>query len=567
MKKRYPIGVDNFKEIIDEDLYFVDKTMFIKEIIDDGSKVILIARPRRFGKTLNMSMLKYYFQDDAYMIYDKTDKNLFEKFEIWKQDDFYKKEYKKYAVINLTFKDIKMSTWEKSYKLIQKTITEEYMKHDYILDSDKVKPSEKQAFEEICYGKGDESDYVKSLKALSSALYKHYDTKVIILIDEYDTLLNEAYINGYYKEAIEFIRVFLNAGLKNNEYLHKAVLTGIFRVAKESIFSDMNNLNVCTILNDDYREQFGFTQDEVKEMLTYYEIDETMANMSAWYNGYLFGKKEMTTIYNPWSIMLYIKNKSLGPYWINTSGNAIIKQIAVNAGESIQNSIQDLLNGGVVENIKIDENIIYNEIMNKDNNIWSFLLMSGYLKVIDKEWREDGIYYTLCPPNKEIFYFYRNMIESWLSETVRGGSVEKLLKALITGDIETFEDIFSNTVMQTVSVYDTGQDTSENFYHAFVLGILVNLDKDYEIKSNRESGIGRYDVMIIPKATHKKGIVIEFKRASKKESLEEALDRAKKQLAQKKYETELIQRGIEQSIRLAIAFKGKEVMMEMEEIK
>lgn len=564
MKKKYPIGVDDFKKIIDENMYFVDKTMLIKEVIDDGAEASLIARPRRFGKTLNISMLKYYFEktkeDNSY---------LFKNFKISKQGEYYINEQGKYPVIHLTFKDVKMNTWENSYNNICDLIATEFMRHSYLLKNESLELKDKRIFQDILNLKGNETTYAKSLELLARNLYKYHNQKVIILIDEYDTLLNEAYIKGYYEDAISFMKVFLNSGLKNNIYLHKGILTGIFRVAKESIFSDMNNLNVSTMLSDDYRDYFGFVESEVKDMLDYYEIDEKMDNIADWYNGYIFGKKDKTLVYNPWSIMMYVKKGFLEPYWINTSGNEIIKKIAVNSSKNIQNKIQDIINGRNVENIKINENIIYNEILKSEESIWSFLLMSGYLKVVKMDIEEDGKYCSMNPPNKEIYYFYRNIIESWFSEAVSGGGAKEMLKALLTGDIETFEYIFGTTVLHTVSVFDTGDDTSENFYHAFVLGMLVYLDKEYEIKSNRESGLGRYDVMIIPKDKHKKGIVIEFKKANNRrnESIDTALKRAKDQLAEKKYEIELIERGIKDIMRLAIAFKGKEVKMEAEKLE
>lgn len=554
--KRQPIGVDDFKKIIDNNLYFVDKSLFIKEIIDDSSEVVLIARPRRFGKTLNMSLLRYYFENT-----EEDMSYLFKEYKIWQQGEAYINEQGKYPVITLTFKNVKMSNWDINLDLIKNTISSEFIRHSYILESNAIKGKDKETFEKIYNGKAETGDYINSLELLSKALYNYHKQKPYILLDEYDTLLNEAYINGHWLEAIEFMKAFMNSGFKNNIYLKKGILTGIFRVAKESIFSDMNNLNVSTILSDSYSEYFGFTHEEVEEALKYYKIEESMDKVAQWYDGYLFGKRNQTVIYNPWSIIMYINKGHLEPYWINTSGNAIIRKLATEGYSNIQLSIKDIIEGGTIENVKIDENVIYSQIDKSDKSIWSFMLMSGYLKPIKLDLKEDGVYCTLKVPNKEVHYFFRNMMQDWFDETIKGGSVEQMLKALLLGDISNFYKIFATTVERTFSFYDVGEDRSESFYHAFVLGMLVYIDKDYEIRSNRESGFGRYDVMIIPKDKSKKGIIIEFKKVDKfeEENFETALEAALKQIEEKRYDSELKALGINDIVKLGVAFKGKEV--------
>ncbi|MDQ2087835.1 AAA family ATPase [Herbivorax sp. ANBcel31] len=556
--KRQPVGVDDFKKIIEEDLYFVDKTLFIKEIIDDGSEIILIARPRRFGKTLNMSLLEYYFEkseeDNSYMFKD---------YKIWAQGDKYREEQGKYPVITLTFKNVKTSKWDINFELIKDVIQVEFNRHVYLMDSKEVTLSDRQNFEKIIYGKASYNNYVNSIAVLSRMLYMHHKQLPYVLVDEYDTVLNEAYIHGHWQEAIEFIKAFMNSTFKNNKNLHKGVLTGIFRVAKESIFSDMNNLNVCTILSDNYSEYFGFTQSEIDEVLNYYGIEEK-EQVKDWYIGYLFGKKKQRVIYNPWSIIMYIHKGILEPYWINTSGNAIIKELATTGDKSIQLDIQNIIEGGTVDNVKIDENIIYSEIKKSEESIWSFMLMSGYLKPSKLYLKEEGVYCDLKAPNKEVFHFFRNILRSWLSETIKGGSVDEMLKALLSGDVDTFYEIFARTVINVLSYNDVGEDRAESFYHAFVLGLLVNIDKEYDVKSNRESGYGRYDVIIIPKDKSKKGIIIEFKKASnlRGETIEQALKSALKQIEDKKYDEELKGFGINDIIKIGIAFKGKEVRVD-----
>jgi hypothetical protein len=467
----------------------------------------------------------------------------------------------KYPVITLTFKNVKMSNWDINLDLIKNAISSEFIRHSYILESNAIKGKDKETFEKIYYGKAETGDYINSLELLSKALFDYHKQKPYILLDEYDTFLNEAYIHGHWIEAIEFMKVFMNSGFKNNLYLKKGILTGIFRVAKESIFSDMNNLNVSTILSDSYSEYFGFTHEEVEEILRYYKIEESMDKVAQWYDGYLFGKSNQLVIYNPWSIIMYINKGHLEPYWINTSGNAIIRKLATEGDSNIQLSIKDIIEGGTIDNVKIDENIIYSQIDKSDKSIWSFMLMSGYLKPIKLDLKEDGVYCTLKVPNKEVYYFFRNMMQDWFDETIKGGSVEQMLKALLLGDVSDFYKIFATTVERTFSFYDVGEDKSESFYHAFVLGMLVYIDKDYEIRSNRESGFGRYDVMIIPKDKSKRGIIIEFKKVDKfeEETFETALKAALKQIEEKRYDSELKALGINNIVKLGIAFKGKEV--------
>jgi len=554
--KRQPIGIDDFKKIIENDLYFVDKSLLIKEVIDDSSEVVLIARPRRFGKTLNMSMLRHYFE--------KTEEDtsyLFKEYKIWQQGDEYTNEQGKYPVITLTFKNVKMSDWNINLALIKSAISSEFIRHSYILKSNAIEGKDKETFEKIYNGKAETEDYINSIELLSKALYNYHNQKPYILLDEYDTFLNEAYIHGHWVEAIEFMKAFMNSGFKNNLYLQKGILTGIFRVAKESIFSDMNNLNVSTILSDSYSEYFGFTHEEVEEVLKYYKTEESIDKVAEWYNGYLFGKKSQKVIYNPWTIIMYINKGHLEPYWINTSGNAIIRKLATEGDSNIQLSIKDIIEGGTIDNVKIDENIIYSQIEKSDKSIWSFMLMSGYLKPVKLDLKEDGVYCVLKVPNKEVYYFFRNMMQDWFDETIKGGSVEQMLGSLLSGDIDTFYEIFAHTVMNVFSYNDLMEDRSESFYHAFVLGMLVYIDKEYDIKSNRESGFGRYDVIIIPKNKIKKGIIIEFKKASrlKNETIDQALEMALKQIQEKKYDCELKALGINDIVKVGIAFKGKDV--------
>jgi hypothetical protein len=531
--------------------------MLIKEIIDDASEVVLITRPRRFGKTLNMSLLKYYFEKTD------TDKSyLFNSFNIWNQGEKYKNEFSKYPVINLTLKNAKYNNWKDNYENLTIIISNEFQNHKYLLNSDKLDDFEKEKYNLIRTLKASKSLYGSSLEFLSFVLSKHYGKKVVILLDEYDTLLNESYIHGFYDEAIDFIKSFLNAGFKNNNYLHKGIITGIFRVAKESIFSDMNNLNVCTMLDNDYREYFGFTKDEVKNTLNYFKLDKFTDKVTEWYNGYIFGKTKFSLIYNPWSMIMFLKKKNLEPYWINTSGNAIVKRLILQGDKEVKEDIKKIIQNKSLKNISVDENIVYSTIESSKKSIWSFLLFSGYLKAVKTEIIEGkGTICTLKATNMEVLYLFRTIIEDWMAETISGGHVEMLLNALLTGDSDTLHELLYRTIFEIASYNDVGINNSENFYHAFVLGLLVQLEDEYEVLSNRESGIGRYDVMLIPKNINNNGIIIEFKsvRLSKNESLDELLDQALKQIVDKKYDTELKRKGVKNIIKWAIAFKGKEV--------
>ncbi|SHH48924.1 AAA family ATPase [Tepidibacter thalassicus] len=550
--KKVPIGVSDFKELITENYYYVDKSLFVKEIIDDGAKVILLPRPRRFGKTLNMSMLKYFFEKN-----DEDNKCLFKNLKVNKYKDIMDMQGK-YPVIYLTFKDVKDGNFQKCYEKMKEIISIEYYKHKYLLDNH-LKGIEETYFKKILSMEASQGQYETSLKNLSKFLSEYYNQKTIVLIDEYDTPIQSGYLSGYYKEIIEFMRNFLSGVLKDNEYLQKGVLTGILRVAKESIFSGLNNLEVCTILNNHYSDKFGFLEGEVEEILKYYNIEFEMDEVRKWYNGYMFGEN---VIYNPWSILNYVKNHEKGfrPYWVNTSSNDLVKIVLTKAGETVKKELEDLIKGKTIVK-QMNEDIVMNDIENGSENVWSFLLFSGYLKVINENLKMGRSFCTLEIPNFEVKYLYEEIILAWFKESINNEKFNYMLKSLTTGDIETFEDIFSEYIIKSASYFDI--EESEKFYHAFVLGILVALNEEYEVKSNRESGYGRYDVALIPKDRNKLGIIMEFKKVNKrrKETLEIAADKAIAQIKEKNYKQELLDMGIENIIELGIAFEGKEVLV------
>lgn len=552
MEKIFPIGVSDFQEIITGNYYYTDKSLFIKDVIEDGAKVILLPRPRRFGKTLNISMLKYFYGS-------KDSVSLFQKLKI--------KEYKhimdkqgKYPVIYLTFKDEKHSTWENCKKGFTMLFSNLYLQYDYLLNSDVLSDIEKKNFNSILYEEAELVEVAKSLLNLSSYLYKYHNQKVVILIDEYDVPIQEGYTKGYYNQIIEFMRNLLSGGLKDNIYLEKAVLTGILQVTKESIFSGLNNLSVYTLLNSRYSNYFGFLEEEVDDMLNYYDIKSQKSEIKKWYNGYVFGND---VIYNPWSVLNYATefNEGFRAYWVNSSGNDLIKSILAKANDTTKKEFEDLIQGKSIHK-QIHEDIVMNEIDKDSENIWSFLLFSGYLKAVNQELKEGIVYCDLQIPNFEVLTLYKKIIVSWFKDNIGNEKFLFMLKSLISGDMETFELLLGECITKSVNYFDIGNE-SEKFYHAFVLGMLISLNEDYEISSNRESGYGRYDIILKPKKNTLPGIIIEFKKVNtvRKETLEVAVKKALEQIEQKKYKQQLLRLDVKDIMEVGIAFEGKEVLV------
>nr|WP_297712692.1 AAA family ATPase [Clostridium sp.] len=551
MVKKIALGNSDFKTLIEDDRYFVDKTLLIKEILEDSAQIILIARPRRFGKTLNLSMIRYFVErcdEDRRHLFNNL---LIEKEEIMKKQGIY-------PTIYLTFKDEKHDKFEDFQMKLAFFVSEIYKKHYYLYESLTFQ-DDKNYFDKIINRASTKAELEMSLKNMSKYLYDYYGEKAIILIDEYDTPIQHSYFSGIYDETIGFMRNFLSNTLKDNIYLEKAVLTGILIVARESIFSGLNNLKVCTILKHAYSDKFGFTEYEIEKMLNYFDVVEEKEEFKKWYNGYIFGD---TVIYNPWSVLCYLDDKNNGfmPYWVNTSENKIIKTILSKGSEGLKKSFEELLRGNTIETT-IDENVIMADIEANENNIWSFLLLSGYLKVVGKRRENNKAYYTLSIPNIEVKFMYQKMIEEWQGESYIASEYNEMLKALINFDYEVFEEIFIDYVEKSLSYFDVSGEEPERVYHSFVLGMLVSLNNTHYVLSNRESGYGRYDVMVIPKDISRLGIIIEFKRARRtnKKTIEQLIEEAKTQIEEKKYETELLNRGITNIKKLVIVFKGKEV--------
>ena len=552
MVKKIALGNSDFKTLIDDNRYFVDKSLLIKEVLDDSAQILLIPRPRRFGKTLNLSMIRYFVERC-----DEDRRYLFNNLLIEKEEDIMKKQGL-YPTIYLTFKDEKHDNFQDFQVKLSFFVSEIYKKHYYLYKTLSFEV-DKDYFNKIINRRGTKAELEMALKNLCKYLYEYHGQKAIVLIDEYDTPIQHSYFSGIYDETVAFMRNFLSNTLKDNIYLEKAVLTGILRVARESIFSGLNNLEVYSILKDGYSDKFGFTEDEIDKMLRDFDAVGEREEFKKWYNGYIFGD---TVIYNPWSTLCYLDNKSneFMPYWVNTSENKIIKTILAKGSEGLKKSFEELLRGNTIETT-IDENIIMADVEANENNIWSFLLLSGYLKVVGKRRENNRIYYSLAIPNIEVRFMYEKMIEDWANESYIAAEYSEMLKALINFDYEVFEEIFIEYVERSLSYFDVSGEEPERVYHSFVLGMLVALSNTHYVLSNKESGYGRYDVMVIPKDISKPGIIIEFKKARRtnKKSIDQLIEEAKKQIEDKKYETELLSRGITNIKKLVIVFKGKEV--------
>ncbi len=549
------IGESDFKGLRLRENYYIDKTMYIKDIIDNESRVILVTRPRRFGKTLNMSMLRYYFDCTR-----KNTKELFHGLKILEQDEKYTSKQGAYPCIYLTLKDLSDSTFEKMLLSLQTAIHEMYLEHRYLLDSDMIYPEEKARIEDILWLRTDENILKNSVRELSKYLNRNFDRPVIMLIDEYDVPLQSAYVHGFYEQAIEFFKTFFGVTFKDNPYLEKTVLTGVSRVAKESIFSGANNFNVYTVLDDEFSDDFGITEEEMDKIIKDFDIHDQKDDIRKWYDGYTIGNT--TGIYNPWSILNYLTRLQLVPYWVNTSSNDLIKLILKNS-TTIKKQMELLLKGEEIE-VPINLETVIAGIENNENNIWGLLLGTGYLKVTQVVDLPNKIYRVKLP-NYEIKLLFEEIIRDWFNDKVIGNNLRTILKDLVTLNFEEFEEKFKILTAQMFSYMDVGENTAENFYHAFVLGMLVGLKDTYYVNSNRESGMGRYDIMLEPKDKNGNSFIMEFKvyKKDKEATIEETIQNAKKQIEDRNYEENLRMRGFGNITKMVFAFRGKEVKIEV----
>ena len=564
MAKVISIGNQSFESMRERDNFYVDKTSFIKEWWENEDIVTLITRPRRFGKTLNMNMLECFFSNKY-----KDRGDLFEGLDIWKKEK-YRKLQGTYPVIFLSFADVKQNNYEETIQKIKKIIFDIYQKYDFLKDWEGLTDKEKTAFRNIdCVM----SDIVAqgAIKDLSDYLSRYYGKKVIILLDEYDTPMQEAYVSGYWKELVAFTRSLFNATFKTNLYLERAIMTGITRVSKESIFSDLNNLVVVTTTSNQYETAFGFTEEEVFNALDEQGLSEKKQEVKSWYDGFTFG--DSRDIYNPWSIINYLKYKKFTTYWADSSSNGLINNLIQKGSPYIKTMLETLIRGEKI-NVIIDEQIVFSELDYSEDAVWSLMLASGYLKVISSEElnliRESDNEYELAITNREILFMFRKMILRWFTPAKR--ETNEFIKALINGDVESMNAYMNKVTLKTISYFDSGNSPSdeepERFFHGLVLGLMVDQTENYIITSNRESGYGRYDIMLEPIDKSNENlpcIVIEFKviNPKKEKTLEETVEAALKQIEDKAYDAELVKRGVkkENIHHYGFAFKGKKVLI------
>ena len=564
MARTVGIGIQSFDKVRENQYFYIDKTSFIKEWWESGDDVTLITRPRRFGKTLNMSMVEEFFSVDYAGRGD-----LFEGLSIWEEEK-YRKMQGTYPVISLSFARVKETNYADTRERICQIIRNLYIKFSFLKDSGVLEEADKAYYERILADKVSNADLTAAIYQISGYLYRYYGKKVIILLDEYDTPMQEAYVDGFWDELVAFTRSMFNSAFKTNPCLERAIMTGITRVSKESIFSDLNNLKVVTTTSDEYAESFGFTEKEVFDALDAYGLSEKKQEVKRWYDGFIFGSHE--DIYNPWSILNYLDTGKLATYWANTSSNSLVGKLLREGNRRIKEKFEALLQGKVVRT-SIDEQIVYNQLDNDETAIWSLLLASGYLKVLfydREEFLEYGeeVEYELTLTNYEVERMFYNMVRGWFQDS--RADYNDFVQALLLGDKKAMNAYMNRVALNTFSYFDTGKRPSgeepERFYHGFVLGLIVNLQKKYVITSNRESGFGRYDVMLEPKNPQMdNAIILEFKvhDPDDEETLKDTVQEALEQIERKQYAAQLVSRGIpREHIRsYGFAFQGKHVLI------
>lgn len=554
MKKPLPIGVDNFEKLISNHYYYVDKTMWIKQLLDLKGEVNLFMRPRRFGKTLNLSMLQYFFEDTGNCNQNKYYHTLFHNMKILKAGKSYTDKMNQYPVISLTMKSGKQDTFSDAYFQLKELIAEEFMRHKFLFQSDILEKTEMKKYTKLASGTAEKEAYYTSLKYLSYCLYKKTGKRVIILLDEYDVPLENAYLKGFYNEMTGFIRSLFESALKTNPYLEFAVITGCLRITKESIFTGLNHLNIISILDKQYSEHFGFTEKEVMELTSYYGVSERYDDIRNWYDGYTFGD---TNLYNPWSVIKFIYDLNTDkaafprPYWANTSSNDIVKKLIRQADREMREQLEMLLSGKAID-IFVHEEITYEDMEKRGETIWNFLYFTGYLTKLEERFENRNIVLKVVIPNEELKSVYENLILNWFKESIEKRDFNDLYQALEAGNTKKIEDILNQQLMSTISFYDN----AESFYHGFLAGIL-NQSKEYIVKSNRESGLGRNDLMVYSPNIAANAFVLELKAADKYKELDTSCETALQQIKDKRYTAYLEDIGYENITCYGIAFFRK----------
>ena len=555
MKKALPIGVENFKDIMESGYYYIDKSLFIKELLDMKGKVNLFIRPRRFGKTLNLSMLRYFYEDTGDMKKNEEHRSLFQGLKIMEQGEIYTEHMGNYPVINLTLKSAKQPTFESAYSKLRKAIADEFQRHQYILENGKINEEDKKLFQKIAGRKGEYDDYSGALEFLSKCLYQATEKKTVILIDEYDVPLENAYFRGFYEEMVDFIWSLFESALKTNDYLQFAVITGCLRISKESIFTGLNHLNIISVLDKKYSEHFGFTEQEVLRMMSYYEVESRFPTMKEWYDGYLFGDTE---VYNPWSVIKFLYdlyadvNAFPHPYWINTSSNDIIKDLIVRADRETKGQIETLLAGGALD-VQVHEEVTYGDMHSNGENLWNFLYFTGYLTKESEYFKESSIFLRVRIPNIEVKTIYQNTILNWMKAAIKKEDFHDLYCAMEDGNAQRMTDILNGQLFRTISFYDS----AENFYHGFLTGILSQ-SENYLVKSNRETGNGRSDIMVKSPSLRGRSFIVEVKVSDSIDDLEKDAEKALQQIYDKRYMEELRTEGYRKIDCYGISFYRKD---------
>ena len=561
--KKIAIGVEDFKEIIDKDGYFVDKTLMIKKLIESNAMVTLFTRPRRFGKTLNQFMIRRFFEDEITEKGEKVDNGyLFDGLKIAECGEEILSHQQQYPVIFLTLKSAKQPDFEMAYGALADEIYNEFVRHRYVLQSDALLPIEKERYENLLNRRADEKEVAKAFAFLSECLFKYHKKKAIILIDEYDVPLENAYFRGFYDEMIDFIRSLFESALKTNPYLEKSVITGCLRISKESIFTGLNNLETDSVLHTRFGDSFGFTQEEVEGLLAYYDLSEQLEEVKKWYDGYLFNDFE---IYNPWSILKYVNDRKdhvtefALPYWSNTSSNSIVREMVGEADEMAKADLETLMAGGTIEK-QVHEDITYGDIHQTQDNLWNFLFFTGYLKKVGERTVGNNLWLEMKIPNIEVATIYENSISYWFEQRMKETDRSPLVRALETGDCEAAENFISEQLFHTISYYDY----AENFYHGFMAGLLVNIG-GYLVRSNRESGNGRPDIVMTESKFRGRAMILELKISDTIQGMEKKCEEALTQIEEQKYESPLEEDCFQPILKYAICFFKKRCMVKKAE--
>ena len=553
-RKKLPIGISDYKLLVSEDYYYVDKTDFIRQVVEEGSLITLLPRPRRFGKTLNLSTLRYFFEKTEGNVYRPLFKG--KSIEQWKDFDKYQGQY---PVIFITLKDCKGETFEEVLLMLAGEIKSEYIRHDYLQEHIRQEDNLDQ-FIRLQNRKATPDELAGSMRLLADLLTDYWGMPPLVLLDEYDSPIHVAYDKGYYDRMIGFMRNFMSLVFKDNTNIFRGVITGILRVSKESIFRGLNNISVFSLLDRPMCASFGFTQDETDSVLDDYALGDHKEEVKQWYNGYLFAG---ITIYNPWSVLNYIMYDGvLAPYWVNTGSDVLLRHLLADGPSQIRDGVEALIQGDPVRSV-INDKLAFPDLLDKATNIWSFLLFSGYLKASDPVMLSNKLYeYKLEVPNLEISTVFETIIQNWIDGgPVKNDRLERMLQALRLGDIEYFEELLNDFLVNTLSYYDTSGRDPEKVYQAFLLGLLAGMS-DFEISSNREAGFGRYDILLRPKNGQGQAIIMELKRLRPKETVEQALASALKQIEDKQYAATLRDAGFTDILKMAITFDGKQVWIQ-----